>query len=191
MSDNGHVKLADFGLAKGGDMTSLSMSGQSFGTPAFMSPEQCRFDELDALTDIYSLGATYFALLTGKAPFDGDVPVQVMFAHCSSVTPDPRRYVANIPPACVELLNRSMAKSLRERFQSATELLSAAEHVLSMPPASLWSETCNEKSTSFPVPLPDQESVDLAGSLRMTESNRDDNSAVIAGDAPTPQPMTH
>lgn len=191
MSDNGQVKLADFGLAKGSDMTSLSISGQSFGTPSYMSPEQCRFDELDALTDIYSLGATYFALLTGRAPFDGDVPVQVMFAHCSSAIPDPRKYVADIPPACIELLNRSMAKSLRDRFQSATELLVAAEHVLSLSPTSLWNESSNETSTSFPIPLPDPESVDLARSLRMTESIQDDGAAVAAGHSPAPGQLNH
>src|SRR5262249_46467074 len=66
----GAVKLADFGLVRGGDFT-VSSTSHLTGTPAFMSPEQCRSEPLDARSDLYSLGATYHTLLTGRPPFAG------------------------------------------------------------------------------------------------------------------------
>jgi serine/threonine protein kinase len=127
-ASDGTVKLADFGLAKATAEMGLSMSNLgSPGTPSYMSPEQCRFDELDELTDIYSLGATYYALLTGRPPYEGDVPVQVMFAHCTRPVPDPRCVVPETPAACAAIVERAMAKNLGDRFQSAAEMLAASE----------------------------------------------------------------
>ncbi|MEO8497338.1 MAG: serine/threonine-protein kinase, partial [Planctomycetota bacterium] len=126
-----HVKLADFGLSKVVDQRglTLTMANQTCGTPAYMSPEQCRFDEVNELSDIYSLGASYFALLVGHAPFAGELPVQVMFAHCSSPCPDPCRLNANIPAACGAIVQRAMAKSPADRYGSAAEMLAALERV--------------------------------------------------------------
>ena len=117
------VKLADFGLAKpvGGE-ASLTGSG-IVGTPDYMSPEQCRGEPLDARTDLYALGATYYALLVGRPPYPRGVPVQTMFAHCSSPVPDPRAAVPEVPPAVVAVIQKAMAKRPGERYQSAAEML--------------------------------------------------------------------
>ena len=89
---DGTVKVADFGLAKGVVETSqqITRAGQVVGTPYFMSPEQCESRPLDHRSDIYSLGATYFSLLTGTNPYqDAASTVQVMFAHCHGEVLDP------------------------------------------------------------------------------------------------------
>ena len=91
----GVVKITDFGLAKltenmGADVTVTTTIA---GTPAFMSPEQCQGEPLDLRTDIYSLGATYFALLTHRGPYEDSMTApKVMFAHCYKPVPDPRMY---------------------------------------------------------------------------------------------------
>src|SRR5690606_26016271 len=94
LTDDGTVKVSDFGLAKRTHSQSLQMTraGQVVGTPYFMSPEQCESRDVDARSDIYSLGATYYSLLTGKNPYEesGSV-IQVMFAHCNAPRPDPRK----------------------------------------------------------------------------------------------------
>ena len=88
----GLVKLADFGLAKQTDTgsTSLTHPGNIVGTPAFMSPEQCHGRKVDLRSDLYSLGATYFALLTGHGAVPQGDP---RWRSCSPtvMTPSPTR----------------------------------------------------------------------------------------------------
>jgi serine/threonine protein kinase len=90
-----------------------------------MSPEQCRGEELDERTDIYSLGATYHALLTGSPPHAGDTPLQIMFAKCSAPPPDPRRVVGGIPTPCAEIVSRAMARRRADRYDSAGKMRDA------------------------------------------------------------------
>lgn len=125
--NNGQVKLADFGLAKATDRTALTKSGSVLGTPLFMSPEQCKSQPLDPRSDIYSLGATYYMLLTGKPPYVADGSIEVMFAHVHNPVPDPRQLRPDIPPAIAAIVQKAMAKEPSQRFQSATEMLSALE----------------------------------------------------------------
>ena len=161
-SADGVVKLGDFGLVKpagikGPVLTSL---GEVVGTPHYMSPEQSRCDALDKRSDIYSLGATYFALLTGRPPFDSPDSMQVLFAHCAHPVPDPRELVAEIPEACTAIIHKAMAKNRSERHRSAGELLDELEQVLtwnrekasdnSPPPAFVWSGTSATESRTSP-----------------------------------------
>ena len=130
-SSEGLVKLADFGLAKLVDQPGLSHGlAKLVGTPDYMSPEQCRCDELDERSDVYAVGATYYAMLTGQPPFPAETPVQVMFAHCSRVAPNPREVEPSIPESCSAIVRRALAKERSERFASATEMAAALEAAL-------------------------------------------------------------
>lgn len=123
---SGAVKVADFGLAKpalGGD-GQLTRTGHIVGTPYFMSPEQCESQPIDHRSDLYSLGATYYTLLTGFNPYhDAGSIVQVMFAHCKGETLDPRKSQADIPAACAQIIERATAKRPADRYQSAEQML--------------------------------------------------------------------
>ena len=125
------VKLADFGLAKFGSgqaTASLTGTGMVVGTPAYMSPEQCQAEPLDARSDIYSLGMTLYALLTGEPPFAGDRgPMQQMFAHCTQPTPDPRRLAPDIPATVVAVVHKATQKNPADRYQEAGAMLLALE----------------------------------------------------------------
>ena len=138
-ADDGVVKLADFGLARASrDLASggpETAAGTLLGTPQYMSPEQCRGEPLDARSDLYSLGATYYALLTGRPPFADSQPLQVMFAHCSKPVPDPRSVRSEIPEACAAIVTRALAKKRADRFSSAREMLAELDAVLSGVPA--------------------------------------------------------
>lgn len=132
LAKKGEIKIADFGLAKwlGETERSMTAKGTVLGTPEYMSPEQCSSDLVTPQSDLYSLGASYFALLTGRPPFVCEQPVQTMFAHCSQPPPDPREFVPEIPAACAEIVRRAMAKQPHERFASATEMQTALETAL-------------------------------------------------------------
>ena len=135
----GLVKLADFGLAKAAndshtEVKSLTQSGAILGTPHYMSPEQCRGEPVDARSDLYSLGATYFTLLTGRPPYPDPQPMQVMFSHCSKPVPDPRTLRADLPAGCSAIVMRALSKSRAERFGSAKEMLAALSTLLASAP---------------------------------------------------------
>ncbi len=133
LTKDGTVKIADFGLAKQTQAASLhvTQAGQVLGTPYFMSPEQCESAAVDARSDIYSLGATYYSLLTGANPYEESESVlKIMFAHCHAPPPDPRQIAATVPPACAQVVQRAMAKSPEDRYQSISEMRSDLEAIL-------------------------------------------------------------
>ncbi|QDV49748.1 ABC transporter substrate-binding protein [Gimesia fumaroli] len=125
-SKHGTIKVADFGLAKRVIQQSqqLTQDGQLIGTPYFMSPEQCESKTVDNRSDIYSLGATYYTLLTGDHPYeDAGSIVQIMYAHCHADVLDPRDVDSKIPDKCAAIIQKAMAKKPDDRYQTAEEML--------------------------------------------------------------------
>jgi len=128
-TEDGTVKLADFGLARPSEPSGTTMTdaGSVLGTPQYMSPEQCRSERADERSDLYSLGATYFALLTGRPPYDRPAPLLVMNAHLLDPVPNPRDVDSRIPAACAAIIQRALAKDPDDRFRSAESMLTAIE----------------------------------------------------------------
>jgi WD40 repeat protein len=129
---DGVGKLADFGLARvfGRTVSPMTKDGEVFGTPDYMSPEQCKGLNLDERSDLYSLGATYYTLLTGQLPYPKTEPMQVMFAHCSEPWPDPRTANPSVPVECADIVHRATAKERNERYVSADEMLIDLQAIL-------------------------------------------------------------
>jgi urea transport system substrate-binding protein len=128
---DGSVKVADFGLVKaGGSDLHFTRAGTTVGTPFFMSPEQCEARPLDHRSDLYSLGATYYSLLTGKYPYpETESVTQLMYLQCHGAVPDPRSVNPALPAACSQIIARAMAKAPAERYQSAGEMLADLQAV--------------------------------------------------------------
>jgi len=112
-------KLVDLGLAKKlSDDTSQTVTGQSLGTPHFISPEQILgAGEIDGRADIYSLGATAYYLATGTVPFDGTTGAHIMSRHLNDLLPDPRRVAPDLSGDFCRMLGRMMAKDPAHRHQ--------------------------------------------------------------------------
>ncbi len=127
-----HIKITDFGLAKVLDALSssslkLTNPGSMLGTPLYMSPEQFSGGEVDSRCDIYSTGATYLHMLTGKPPYsDCENLSQLMYAHCQRPIPDPRAMTPLLPAACTEIVRRAMSKRPEDRYESADDMAHAA-----------------------------------------------------------------
>lgn len=125
------VKLLDFGIAKiiqtkSAATTNLTQTGDVFGTPAYMSPEQCQGGDIDSRTDIYSLGCVLYEMLTGKQPFAGSNAIQVALKHING-TPD--SFTRKLPDGDVlhsleEIVFKCMRKEPKERFDSAIDVSS-------------------------------------------------------------------
>jgi serine/threonine protein kinase len=127
VSRRGEVKLADFGLAKMIGDTSVTRTGTScgLGTPYYMSPEQAEGTQLDARSDIYSLGATFYHLVTGRPPYQGPSTAAILIAHATEPLKHAYRVEKSVPRAISDLLDKMLAKSPRDRYPSARALLAA------------------------------------------------------------------
>ena len=122
---DGVAKLCDLGLAR---LDGQGEAGQRMGTPAYISPEQARGEAaVDARSDLYSLGATLFHMLAGRAPFEAATPAAVLAKHLTEAAPLLNALGADVDPRTDALLQRLLAKSPAERFASAAELLPALD----------------------------------------------------------------
>lgn len=120
----GQAYLTDFGIAKAGESTVLTSPGQTLGTPFYMSPEQAGIDlaAIDARTDVFSLGVVLYEALTGRRPFLGETPAQVLHA-IRTTEPAPLRRVDPTIPRELETITRvAMEKERRQRYQTAAHM---------------------------------------------------------------------
>jgi serine/threonine-protein kinase len=123
---NGVLKLTDFGLAKGPADARVSQGGVPLGSPYYMSPEQVRgTDQADARSDIYSLGAVLYELVTGKKPFEGGSAFSIMVDHVEHPPAPPIEVEPSLPQPLNDAILRSLDKDPSQRFASADEFRQA------------------------------------------------------------------
>ena len=131
LTDEGAVKLADFGLAKlVNGPSGLTQAGTTLGTPHYMSPEQGRGHPLDHRSDQYALGATLYHLLTGAPPFDDEHAVALLLKHAQADLPPLSARNPACPEALAAVVERMLAKDPAERFddfEAVVEALEAAQ----------------------------------------------------------------
>lgn len=126
--ENDRAKVTDFGLVKPMYSPRITEPGRLIGTPAFMSPEQVHGQEIDPRSDIFSLGAVAYYVLTGKLPFSGDRTTPVMKRVVEEDPPPLRQYSHLRSPDLLQaILFKAMAKKPEDRFQTGTELADALE----------------------------------------------------------------
>jgi len=125
----GHALVADFGIARAlagaGGTATITSTGISLGTPAYMSPEQASGAAVDHRTDLYALGCTLFEMLTGRPPYPGPTPQALVVQHLADPVPSARALRHEVPAALDAAVRRAMAKTPDDRFQEAADLATA------------------------------------------------------------------
>jgi serine/threonine-protein kinase len=126
LTQQGDVKVADFGLAQltlGGERLNLTQEGVTMGTPLYMSPEQVSASQIDARSDLYSLGVTAYHLLSGKPPFAGKTSMAVAMAHVRQKPQPLQEQREDLPPVLCRIVHKLLAKDPKNRYQTAADLL--------------------------------------------------------------------
>jgi serine/threonine-protein kinase len=138
--ESGEPKVMDFGIAKV-DASQLTASGQFLGTPLYMSPEQALAHPVDARSDIFSLGAVLYEMLTGRQAFAGENVTKILFQILSREPEPPTTLVPGLPDGVDYLVARSLAKDASARYPDARTLAEDVEDILAgRPPRTraLW-----------------------------------------------------
>lgn len=173
------IKVCDFGIALH-RAAENEEEGTVAGTPEYMSPEQCRSDDLDARSDVYACGVVLYELATGQVPFTGDRPTQLLNKHQFTPPLPPSKIDPNVDPLLEEIILKALSKAPSDRQQSMRELRVALRELLdpimvdaSPPPPSMRDVPTSEEFRPVPAarkPLPtlpdDSEGSDGAGSTR-------------------------
>jgi eukaryotic-like serine/threonine-protein kinase len=143
ISDDGRVKVTDFGLARaieGGDTGRTH--GLLLGTVAYLSPEQVEHDQTDARSDVYSAGILLFELITGQVPFTAAAPMQVAYKHVHEDVPAPSSLRPEVPAGIDALVGRATRRDATARFPDAAAFLAEVrEQRRALPPVAAWSPT--------------------------------------------------
>lgn len=122
LDEHNNAYLTDFGIAKMLGSTSQVTGSGVVGTPSYMSPEQCQGKTVTPASDIYALGAILYEVVTGKAPFEADTPLGVMYMHVRTPVPSVQQVKPSLPAAIDRVIARAMAKRPFERYATASEL---------------------------------------------------------------------
>ncbi|WP_430334951.1 Stk1 family PASTA domain-containing Ser/Thr kinase [Rhodococcus sp. ACT016] len=128
----GAVKVMDFGIARAmaDGQSTMTQTAAVIGTAQYLSPEQARGDQVDARSDVYSLGCVLYELLTGEPPFKGDSPVAVAYQHVREDPKTPSLVNPSVPRALDSVILKAMSKNPANRYQSAAEMRSDLVRVL-------------------------------------------------------------
>ncbi len=121
---DGHIKVADFGIARMANSSTLTRGDSVMGSVHYFSPEQAQGKGTDVTSDLYSVGVTLYEMLTGRVPFDGDSPVAIAMQHLHAAPEPIRRFAPEVPEAICHVVMKAMEKDPQYRYRSAREMAS-------------------------------------------------------------------
>ncbi|MEO7803779.1 MAG: protein kinase [Actinomycetota bacterium] len=129
ITEDGTVKVTDFGIARAAGHSTLTGTGAMIGTPRYLAPEQVTGEAATARSDIYSLGCVLYQAITGQAPFEGETSIAVALSHRDLPIPSARDVNPSIPQSIDDVIARAMAKSPGHRFASAAQMSRALRNI--------------------------------------------------------------
>ena len=160
LTPDGTVKLMDFGIARSNVDLGMTTTGTTVGSLAYMSPEQVKCEAVDARSDLYSVGVSFYEMVTGQRPFRSDSNFAIMQAHLQEPPKLPTEVKPDLPPAISQIIMMAMEKDPAKRFQSADAFANALRTVT----GSLGAAEVPRPVVSPTVPVPSPEAARRSGS---------------------------
>ena len=136
ISDDGDVKIADFGLVRAIAASTVTSSSVILGTAAYLSPEQVTTGSASASSDVYGVGVVLFELLTGRTPFTGDTSLSIAYQRIDNDVPLPSTFIAGVPPEFDEVVRHATVRAPEHRYRNADDMaraLRGAASALALP----------------------------------------------------------
>jgi hypothetical protein len=130
LTEKGRIKVMDFGLAKGNQYSTITVSGSAIGTPAYMAPEQITGKPQDSRSDQYSLGVLAWEMLAGRRPFEDESTINIVLKHLSEEPPSLKEARPDLPDGLNAIIMRMLEKAPDSRFRTLQEVKSAMEQVI-------------------------------------------------------------
>ncbi|GKU24803.1 Stk1 family PASTA domain-containing Ser/Thr kinase [Clostridium folliculivorans] len=137
VTEEGIVKVTDFGIAKSTDSSTITYTNSVMGSAHYFSPEQAKGSYIDCRTDLYSLGVVLYEMVTGRVPFDGESPVSVALKHIQEDVVPPKNLNSKIPDSLNSLILKATEKEPIKRYQSAKEMIGDLEKIKENPNAQI------------------------------------------------------
>ena len=137
VTENGDVKVTDFGIAKSSTASTITNTTTIMGSAHYLSPEQAKGTFIDGRSDIYSLGIVLYEMLTGRLPFDGESPVTIALKHIQSEPIEPKKQNQAIPDSLNNLIMKCMSKECINRYQNCKELIDDLQKIKENPNVSI------------------------------------------------------
>ena len=181
VTEEGVVKVTDFGIAKSMDSSTIAHTNSVMGSAHYFSPEQAKGTYTDYRTDLYSLGIVLYEMVTGVVPFNGDSPVTVAVKHIQEKAIPPKNINQNIPNSLNDLIMKAMEKDPVNRYQTAKEIIGDLEKIKKDPNVTISSKSAEDEDqftrVMSPVVVPNTET---NNSEPDEDDEDDDSNAVLA-----------
>ncbi|MBO3321626.1 Stk1 family PASTA domain-containing Ser/Thr kinase [Clostridium perfringens] len=145
VTEEGVVKVTDFGIAKSMDSSTIAHTNSVMGSAHYFSPEQAKGTYTDYRTDLYSLGIVLYEMVTGVVPFNGDSPVTVAVKHIQEKAIPPKNINQNIPNSLNDLIMKAMEKDPVNRYQTAKEIIGDLEKIKKDPNVTISSKSAEDE----------------------------------------------
>lgn len=173
VTEEGVVKVTDFGIAKSMDSSTIAHTNSILGSAHYFSPEQAKGAYTDYRTDLYSLGIVLYEMVTGIVPFNGDSPVTVAVKHIQEKAIPPKNINKNIPYSLNDLIMKAMEKDPVNRYQTAKEIIGDLEKIKKDPNIKISSKSLEDEEqftrVMSPVVLPKTDTNNLSSNEDLDE----------------------
>ncbi len=155
VTDEGTVKVTDFGIAKAANSVTITNTNKVMGSAHYFSPEQAKGNFVDARTDIYSLGIVLYEMVTGRVPYDAESPVSVALKHLQEQVIPPRQINSNLPEGLNNLIIKAMEKNAISRYQNIKDMLLDLQRIKNNANYKVEIGTASDEHTKIMSPIVD------------------------------------